>query len=77
VAAFFQTLWNQQHDEPDVEVLATALNVYATTASLGGAQGAAYGFHVTVQGLGARSVNVFDAGPAFGVANGTVLRLGT
>jgi hypothetical protein len=75
VAAFYQSLWALQNDQPDVEVLATALNVYATTASLGGAQGAAYGFHVTAQGLGARSLNVWDAGPAFGVANGTVLNV--
>src|SRR5262249_49388101 len=53
----------------EAEVLATALNVYATTQSLGGSIGQAYGFHVTATGLGADSFNVGADGAAFGVAN--------
>ena len=75
VAAFFQSLWALHHDNVDVEVLATALNVYATTLTLGGPAGAAYGFRVTDAGLGAASVNVGRAGAAFGVPNGTTLNV--
>src|SRR5262249_26984216 len=71
VAVFFQRLWARRRDNADVEVLATALNVYATTVALGGAQGAAAGFRVTDGGLGARSINVGTDGAAFGVANFT------
>src|SRR5262249_11910868 len=55
----------------DAQMLATALNVYATTQSLGGSAGAVYGFVVTANGLGASSVNVGADGAAFGVANNT------
>ncbi|HKI32219.1 MAG TPA: hypothetical protein VKA46_10150 [Gemmataceae bacterium] len=75
VAAYFQGVWAMHHDQPDVQVLAAARNVYATTASLGGAQGAAYGFSVTAAGLGANSFDVRHAGAAFGVANGTTLNV--
>jgi hypothetical protein len=75
VAGFFQGLWTQHHEEPDVQVLATALNVYATTASLGGAQGLTYGFRVTAEGLGTSSFNVHQDGAAFGVAKGTTLNV--
>jgi hypothetical protein len=56
-------------------VLATALNVYATTQSLGGPAGQAYGFTVTATGLGADSFNVGADGAAFGVANKTTLNV--
>jgi hypothetical protein len=75
VAAFFQTLWTEQHDNPDVQMLAAALNVYASTASLGGAQGSAGGFQATAEGLGASSFDVGNDGAAFGVANGTTLNV--
>ena len=52
-----------------------ALNVYATTSSLGGTVGQSYGFFVSATGLGARSFNVLRMGAAFGVANGTVLNV--
>lgn len=58
-----------------MQVLATAINVYATTESLGGKQGAAAGFRVSVTGLGARSFNVRGYGAAFGVANNTKLNV--
>jgi hypothetical protein len=56
-------------------VLATALNVYATTTSLGGSAATAYGFTVSATGLGARSFNVGSSGAAFGVANNTTLNV--
>jgi hypothetical protein len=57
VAAFYQSQYAPLGVK--AEVLATALSVYATTSSLGGSAGAAYGFLVSAAGLGARSVNVF------------------
>jgi hypothetical protein len=56
-------------------VLATALNVYATTASLGGVRGLTYGFRVTPEGLGASSFNVRQDGAAFDVVNGPTLNV--
>jgi probable HAF family extracellular repeat protein len=73
VAALFQRLWSQDDDGADVQVLATALNVYATTLSLGGTAARRYGFLVTSAGLGDSSFNVGKDGAAFGVANNTSL----
>jgi hypothetical protein len=73
VAAFYEGLFGQ--NGADVQVLAVALNVYATTSSLGGNAGAAYGFTVSATGLGARSFNVGADGAAFGVANDTTLNV--
>jgi len=56
-------------------VLATALNVYATTRSLGGTIGQAFGFTETATGLGADSFNVGGNGAAFGVADDTALNV--
>jgi hypothetical protein len=69
VAAFYQSQFALPGSNLEAEVLATALNVYATTLSLGGTLGQAYGFSVTATGLGADSVNVGADGAAFGVAN--------
>jgi len=52
--------------------MTTALNIYATTASLGGAQGNPAGFPVTDAGLGATPYNVGPNGAAFGVPDNTV-----
>jgi hypothetical protein len=71
VAAFYQSQFALGGTKVEAQVLATALNVYATTASLGGPAGTAYGFTVSATGLGARSYNVGADGAAFGVANGT------
>jgi GH35 family endo-1,4-beta-xylanase len=75
VAAFYLTLWGQSGAKTDLQVLDTALNVYATTSSLGGNAGVAYGFQVTAAGLGAASVNVGQDGAEVGVANGTTLNV--
>ena len=55
------------------QALAVALNVYATTSSLGGKAGVAYGFKVSAWGLGAYSYSVGKDGAAFGVANNATL----
>ncbi len=57
----------------DAEVLATSLEVFTTTLSLGGTTGQAYGFTVNSSGLGAYSWNIGASGQAFGVPNNTVL----
>ena len=72
VAAYFQTLFALGGTQAQAQVLAVALNVYATTSALGGTAGAAYGFTVSATGLGARSYSVGQDGAAFGVANNTV-----
>jgi hypothetical protein len=75
VAAFFVSLFTLPGPDVDAEVLATALNVYATTLSLGGSLGQAYGFAASDTGLGARSYNVGPDGTAFGVADNTTLNV--
>ena len=69
VAGLFQSLWNANENGPDVQVLTTALNVYASTSSLGGAQGKPSGFQVTDTGEGALRFNVAGFGGAVGVVN--------
>jgi hypothetical protein len=83
VATYSQTLFSQAAKatgtktqvlaaQAAVDWLATALSVYATTASLGGNAGAAAdGFSVSATGLGADSFSVGSDGAAFGVANNT------
>jgi hypothetical protein len=68
VAAFFQSQFALP-GSLEAQVLATALNVYATTLSLGGTVGQAYGFSVSADGLGAYTFNVGSDGAAFGAAN--------
>jgi hypothetical protein len=71
VAAYYQTLFGLGGAKAQAQVLAVALNVYATTLSQGGTAGTAYGFTVSNVGLGAYSFNVGTDGAAFGVANNT------
>jgi hypothetical protein len=75
VAAFYLTLFNLSGPKLDAQVLATALNVYATTQSLGGTAAQTYGFKVDAYGLGAASFSVGANGPAFGVVNNTTLNV--
>jgi hypothetical protein len=75
VAAYYLTLFGMGGPNVQAQVLAVALNVYATTSSLGGNAGVAYGFKVSAAGLGARSYNVGIDGAAFGVANNTTLNV--
>jgi hypothetical protein len=72
VAAFYQSQFALS-GSLEAQVLATALNVYATTLSLGGTVGQAYGFTVSADGLGAYSYGVGADGAAFGVVNNTTL----
>jgi hypothetical protein len=71
VAAYYLTLFGMGGPKAQAQVLAVALDVYATTSSLGGTAGAGYGFSVSATGLGARSYGVGQDGAAFGVANNT------
>ena len=77
VAALMSTFYSTSARATDAQVLATALNVYASTASLGGDAAAAYGFSVSAAGLGAAQFNVLTNGSAFGVANNTTLSVWT
>jgi SdrD B-like domain/Prealbumin-like fold domain len=62
-----------QNSQLNANVLDAALNVYATTSSLGGSIGTSYGFAVSSTGFGADTYNIGSNGTAFGVANNTVL----
>ena len=75
VAAFYLTQFDLTGPKVEAQVLAAALNVYATTSSLGGSAGVTYGFTVSATGLGAQSFNVGGDGAAFGVANYTTLNV--
>jgi hypothetical protein len=75
VATYFQKLFNLGGNQVQAQTLAVALNVYATTSSLGGNAGVPYGFTVSATGLGARLYNVGKDGAAFGVANNTTLNV--
>ena len=58
----------------DAQVLAAALSVYATNATLDSTGVAAqYGFTVSGYGLGTATVTVGSNGDAFGVANNTTM----
>lgn len=80
VAAFYKGLFARTAQtapggppKMDAQVMATALAVYVTNASLGGSAGTAYGFLVTDTGLGTRTFDVGSNGSAFGVANHTAM----
>lgn len=75
VATLFVRLFRQSGPKLEAQILATALNVYATTLSLGGTVGQAYGFRVTDYGLGASAFNVGGSGAAFGVPKNTTLNV--
>jgi hypothetical protein len=75
VAAFYQSQFALPGPKVEAQVLAAALNVYATTLSLGGTAAQAYGFPVSAAGLGAYSFIVGKHGAAFGVADDTTLNV--
>ena len=75
VAAMYLTLFHRRGPKLNASVLATALDLYATTRSLGGTVAKAYGFTVTDAGLGASSVNVGSNGAAFDVRDKTTLNV--
>jgi hypothetical protein len=74
VAALFQQDFLEKGPKLDAQVLATALSVYATNATLDGTRAAAkYGFTVSGYGLGTATFNVGGNGDAFGVADDTTM----
>jgi hypothetical protein len=74
VAALFQQDFVLKGVKLDAQVLATALNVYVTNATLDSTGVAAsYGFTVSGNGVGTATVNVGSDGDGFGVANNTTM----
>ena len=74
VAALFQQDFVLKGVKLDAQVLATALSVYATNATLDNTQAATkYGFTVSGNGVGTATFNVGSNGAAFGVANNTTM----
>jgi hypothetical protein len=69
VAALFETFSTESRPKPDAQALTLALDMYATTLSLGGTAGMAYGFSVTSTGLGASFVLLGSNGAAFDAAD--------
>jgi hypothetical protein len=76
IAALFQQDFVLKGVKLDAQLLATALAVYATSATLDPTQVAAtYGFTVSASGAGTATANVGGNGDAFGVANNTTMTL--
>jgi hypothetical protein len=75
VAAYYLKLFNEQGPKLDAEVLDTALDLYATTMSLGGTEAQASGFKVNADGLGAYLWSIGSNGTAFGIANNMTLNV--
>jgi hypothetical protein len=74
IAALFQQDFLEHGPKLDAQVLATALSVYVTNATLDPTQVAAsYGFTVSGYGLGTATVNVGGDGAAVSVANNTTV----
>src|SRR5207245_3444665 len=74
VAALFQADFLLKGQKLDAQVLATALSVYVTNATLDNTGTAAqYGFVVQGDGVGTATVNVGSNGAGFGVVDGTTL----
>jgi SdrD B-like domain len=72
IAALFQKDFVMHGVKLDAQVLATALSVYATNATLDSTAAAVhFGFTVSSTGLGTDTVNVASNGDAFGAANNT------
>ena len=73
VAALVRKLSRARASRPEAQVLATAMDVYATTRSLGGTAARRDGFRVTAVGLGATAYTIGARGAALGVRSQTVL----
>jgi len=73
VAAKYMSFYNVSGQQNQAQVMATALNVYASTLGLGGSAGTSFGFNVTAAGLGAADFQVGSNGAAFGVANNSTI----
>jgi len=75
IALLYQTKYQQAAPQADAEIMATALNVYASTQSLGGTTAQPYGFAISAAGLGARTFNIGANGAAVGAANNSTLNV--
>jgi hypothetical protein len=73
VAELLRKLSRARASRPEAQVLATALDVYATTRSLRGRAARRDGFRVTAAGLGATAYTIGARGDALGVRSQTVL----
>jgi sarcosine oxidase gamma subunit len=73
VASVYMSYYNVTGQRNSAQVMATALNVYASTLGLGGAYSGTYGFVPTTDGLGDATFNVGTNGAAFGVANSSTI----
>ncbi|HLJ91742.1 MAG TPA: PKD domain-containing protein [Gemmataceae bacterium] len=77
IGTYYQSLFlhPQGGNRLDAEVLATALEVFTTTSSLGGTLGQNYGFTVNSNGLGAYWWNVGSSGQAFNIPNNDAINV--
>lgn len=74
VAALFQSFFQERGPKVDAQVLATALAVYVTNATLDpSAVAAQYGFTMSTYDAGVATFKVGADGAAFGVANNSTL----
>ena len=74
IASFFRSRFVVHGQKLDAQVLATALAVYVTDATLDDTGVATqYGFTVSGDGVGTATFNVGTSGAAFGVVDGTVM----
>jgi hypothetical protein len=83
LASFYKTLFQRTQKtaagsgppKVDAQVLAVALAVYVTNEHLAGTAAASYGFTVDSAGAGAATFHVGDNGAAFGVTDGSTVRV--
>ena len=83
VAAFYKTIFKRTGStrevsgppKVDAQFLAAALAAYVTNENLAGQAAKAYGFTVNAAGVGGALFNVGANGAAFGVANGSDVRV--
>jgi sarcosine oxidase gamma subunit len=73
VAAKYMSYYDQAGQQNNAQVMATAMNIYASTSSLGGTAGTPFGFVPTAAGLGAATFDVGNNGAAFGVSNSSTI----
>jgi hypothetical protein len=75
VAAAFLQKFDVKGQKLDAQVMATALSVYVTNQTLAGTVATAYGFKVTMEGVGIATFNVGNDGEAVGKANNTTMSI--
>lgn len=75
VATLYQQLFKVKGQKLDAQVMATALAAFATSETLAGTTAAVFGFTTSTWGVGNSTWNVGTSGAAFGVADGTTMRI--